>query len=138
MADLDKKNSSSNTRIVGADNGTGLESNFAEITPNQDLRTTDTIFTTMVDADLNPAASPGVTAYANVNDTALGNLTDRKQLLLENLGKTVRVRLDGSSATGIKMSKNESIVFNFGDAIVLEIREANNANELNVYIAEYA
>lgn len=40
MADLDKKDSSASTKLVGA-NSAGAESNFAEVTVNADLQTAD-------------------------------------------------------------------------------------------------
>ena len=80
----------------------------------------------------------GVTAYANINDTIIGNLEERKTVRIYNRGKKIRWRIVGqlTGTDGEDIGKGEALEFTYGDQIVIEIREQNNSNELDVIITE--
>ena len=137
MADLSKKQATTATRLVGADPATGVESNFTRVTDEGEVRIADIINDTVVQVEIQKTGA-GVTAFCNINDTVGGNLTGRRTLRIYNKGKTVRWRIYNqlTGNAGEPIGKGEAAEFTYGDNIVVEIREQNTDDELDVIITE--
>ncbi len=80
----------------------------------------------------------GVEAYANIPNTVGGNLSGRKFLRILNKGKNIIWRVNGqlTGNNGETLGKNEAIEFEYGENIVIQLREKNNDNEIDVIITE--
>lgn len=116
--------------VLESGDGSGDRQN---VTPTKESCTTDAVFNTIIDTNLVPTPSPGVTIDAKVGGS---NLVNRKLVILENFGKRVRVRLKGSSARGYDLNKGDQAREPIGAGVDLEILEANADNEIKVYIQE--
>ena len=136
MADASKKDSSGSTKVVGSDL-TGNETNYWGVDNCGNGLVAETINKEAVQAIINVTGG-GVTAFANINNTVGGNLVDRRTLRIYNRGKKIRWRvytqLTGNE--GEDIGKGEAIDFEYGDGIVIEMREQNNDNEIDVIITE--
>lgn len=119
MADLTEIEASGTTKIAGSDDS-GLESNYAEVTPKHDLTTADmqNFGFDHKAVDITTTETP---LYAGV-----ANLTDRKELIVENIGnKTIYIGKSGVSSDdlnvnrGITLEIGASRSFPYGDNITL-------------------
>lgn len=137
MGDLTKKQSTSSMRVVGADSATGAETEWLEVTPQNEARVRELINDDVEQAEIIKSGG-GVTAFANINDTVGGNKVDRSFVRVYNRGKKIRWRVNGelTGTDGEDIGKGEAVQFPWGANIVIELREQNNDNELDVIITE--
>jgi hypothetical protein len=105
---------------------------------NDETLVSETINVSVVQAVINPAPSAGLTVFANINNTVGGNLTGRKTVRVFNRGKRVRWRINGqlTGSDGEDIGKGEALEFTYGENIVIELREQNTDNEIDVIITE--
>lgn len=137
MADVADLNRSEVTRVVGADPSTGAETYGLVVTPNNEARINNSSHVSGVQAAISVSGA-NVTAYANVNNTVGGNLSERKLVRVHNIGKQIIWRINGqlSSGVGEPIGKSESVEFAWDHNIVILLQESNTDNELNFIVTE--
>lgn len=124
--------------MVGADPITGAETNWLFVNDNNRARVTSSVHTEAQQAVID-ISGIGITAFANVNNTAIGNLPDREGVRIFNRGKTIKWRIFGelTGSDGEEIGKGEALEFEYGENIVIELVEDNNSNEIDVIITEF-
>lgn len=116
MGDLTQKKASSSTKLVGS-NTSGDETNFAEVTVNQDLKTLDLNNKSYISIVKTVSNTSEVLASVNAS-----NLTDRRELVIENIGnKDIFLGPTGVASSGSNRGRllavGSEAVLNYGDAI---------------------
>lgn len=92
---------------------------------------------TAVQAEINVSGA-GVTAYANINNTAGGNLAGRKLVRIYNAGRSINWRVSGqlSGSVGEYIAEGEAVDIRVGENILIELVEDNPINQIHVIITE--
>ena len=132
MADLDKKNSSTTVRIVGADNITGAETNFADVTGEGEIK-----ISSFANVDFQDSTKT-ITTTQSLLAVGVSNLANRKSVALFNKGaQTVYYGTTGvTSSTGIAVEKDEFLELAIGDNI--DVYLVTGSASASVVIQEFA
>ena len=133
MADLNERDAGGTTKIVGADPDTGVETFFADVTSEGELK---------ISSFANITYSTATKSVGNVTEVlaAVGgaNLANRKTIVAYNRGpQTVYYGPTGvTSTTGIPIEKDEVVTFAIGDNI--DVYFITGSSTASVTIEEYA
>lgn len=128
MADLTDKEASQSVKISGA-SSTGAESNFAKVTSNQDLGTSDIIDTGGVEG----AVSVSTTAVAV--RVGVSNLANRKALTAHNNGTGTLYwgyTAGVTAATGTPLMRNQFASWDIGPTVTVYIIAASGSHDVRV------
>ena len=135
MGDLTEKNSSGSSKIVGAD-GSGNENNYVDVTSEGKAKVVESYNDTVNQLSIDISGN-GVTAFLNLNNTQLWNMSGRTGVRVVNRGKKIAWRIFGdlTGSDGEIINKNETVDFPYGDNIIIEVVESDN--EIDIIITEY-
>jgi hypothetical protein len=134
MADLDESESSMTVKLIGSAS-TGVESNFAEVTPANELKASLTHNSTYVSASITVNTTEDLAAVGG------SNLVNRKELLIFNDGsKDIYFGPSGVSSSGankgIKIGIGAFQSIPVGDNVLVYLVTATGSS--TVIIQEFA
>lgn len=127
MPDLDHKERAEPTKIVGA-NTNGEETDYLEVTPNHEARTSDVVNTAAVYSEI----TVGTTAVElKVGASALAN---RKVAHVTPKDKDIYWGYDNlvTPVTGTKIFKGATVEFNYGPNISIWLIAESTGNKANI------
>lgn len=132
MADLSDLNAASSAKIVGADPSTGVETYFANVTSEGELKISSFANVTF------DVAVKTISSSQTLASVGVSNMTNRKSLVIFNKGaQPVYYGKTGVTTTnGIPILKDETLVIGVGQNINIYLITASSTSD--VIIQEFA
>jgi len=123
MSDLDYKKRAEPSSIVGMD-GDESETNFMEVTDNQDAQVTDRVNTSAVYDEITIGTTPVPlrVGAANLDERKFCHITPKDNSIYWGYSNSV------TTTTGTRIFKNTTVFFKFGPDVTIWL-EANAANK---------